>query len=593
MGETTYADLRTRLEEALAALAGAAQERGSPAAEAARALAKKAAEGRFEVAVLGDFNRGKTTFVNALLGAEVLPSGVLPLTSVVTAVTWGSRPRAEVRYRDGRTEDTPLESLSKFVTESGNPGNRLGVERVLVAWPADDLRDGTFLWDTPGVGSVHRHNTEVAKAVLPHADAAIFLVSADPPVSEAERSFLLEASRVVPRIFVVLNKVDTLGEREREEVLSFTRAVVSQALDAAVPLHALSARQALQARLAGDGRALEASGFAAFRHELRTFLLAHRGHALLVSLAAQARRVVRDELNSLRVEEFGLSLPAEEFRRRAEAMEQLLRQVSRAREDLQVLLDRETRRLVDLLDEDLRALAARARPALLAEAERFLHDHPDPARARAELRELVRERLRAMLEDWRRREERRVGEASRASAARFVEEANALLERTVALCAGVLQADLGTVATPPPLPEGSRFTYAFFEPPSILESVLPDVGRFLPRAVARRRLLQAAREEVPLLVDKHAGRLRWDFVQRVEAGARSLLRDVDDRLRGALEGLRLGAQRALDERARAEGSAASAAERLARARARLEAVDLALREVLRAAGELATGGGRP
>jgi hypothetical protein len=158
MGEATYADLRAELEEALSELVAAAEERESRAvAEASRDLAKKLAEERFNAVVVGEFKRGKTTFVNALLGAEVLPAAVVPLTSIVTAVTWGDPPRAEVRYLDGRVEEVAPEDLARFVTERDNPGNRLGVDRAVLHWAAEDLRDGVFLVDTPGVGSVYRH----------------------------------------------------------------------------------------------------------------------------------------------------------------------------------------------------------------------------------------------------------------------------------------------------------------------------------------------------------------------------------------------------------------------------------------------------
>jgi hypothetical protein len=103
VSETTYAYLKAGLEEALADLAALADEHGSAeVATAARELSKKLAEERFNAVVVGEFKRGKTTFVNALLGAEAHPAAVIPLTSIVTAVTWGEALRAEVRFLDGR-----------------------------------------------------------------------------------------------------------------------------------------------------------------------------------------------------------------------------------------------------------------------------------------------------------------------------------------------------------------------------------------------------------------------------------------------------------------------------------------------------------
>ncbi len=189
MSETTYAEIRAELEDALRGLARRAEQRsGSGVAEGADALLKKLAEERFNVVVVGEFKRGKSTFVNALLGAELLPTAVVPLTSIVTAVTLGEEPRAEVSFLDGRTETVPVEDLARYVTERENPHNRLGVARTVLYQPAEQLRDGVFIVDTPGVGSIYQHNTEAAYAFVPESDAAIFLTSADPPISQGERA---------------------------------------------------------------------------------------------------------------------------------------------------------------------------------------------------------------------------------------------------------------------------------------------------------------------------------------------------------------------------------------------------------------------
>ncbi len=589
MGRATYADLKGDLEEALGALGDLAEERDSRAvADGARSLRKKLAEERFNAVVVGEFKRGKTTLVNALLGEEVLPAGVVPLTSVVTAVTWGEEPRAEVRYLDGRVERVAPGELARFVTERENPANRLRIDRAVLCWPAEDLRDGVFLVDTPGAGSVFRHNTDAARAFLPEADVAIFLLAADAPVSEAELAFLREVREHAPRMFFVLNKVDHLREAEREEALAFTRGVLSEVLGGTVPVYPVSARQALEARRAADGEALAASGLAAFERDFRAFLLADRGRTVLQSVAGQGRKLVADELNSLEVEEGALSIPAEELARRAEAMERAFEEAARSRADIHALLEHEVRALVALVEEDLAALRRQAVPALLAEAEGFLAEHEDPGRAAEELDRRVKESLRRSVDRWRGEEERRLAEAFQARTGRFVEGINRLVRRTVAVCAELLQVDLSTVAAPAGIAPVSRFTYAFFEVPTILESLLPDGRRFLPRELARRRLLAEARRRVPLLVDRHCGRLRSDLVRRLQQARLALQVELDGRLATTVEGLRRGIRRAAEERARTAARVRADRERTQRLRERLRAIDGRLAPVDVRAGE---GGG--
>src|SRR6266542_2592319 len=268
MAEAGYVETRGQLEDALRALTALADERfGPPIADGTRSLLKKLAEELFNVVVVGEFKRGKTTFVNALLGADVLPAAVIPLTSIVTAVTWGEQPRAEISFLDGRTETVAVEDLSRYVTERGNPRNGLGVDGAVLYYPAEHLRDGVFLIDTPGVGSVYRHNTDAAYAFVPQSDAAVFLTSADPPISDGERSFLHDVRAEAARMFFILNKVDYLTGPDREEALAFTRAVLAEALGSEPRVYPMSARQALTARRDADPDAAEAAGLAVFERD--------------------------------------------------------------------------------------------------------------------------------------------------------------------------------------------------------------------------------------------------------------------------------------------------------------------------------------
>jgi hypothetical protein len=98
------------------------------------------AQARCNLVVLGEFKRGKSTLINALLGREVLPTGALPLTSTVTIMRHGPRDRLLVRYRDGREAQHLVSDLARFVTEEQNPQNRLGVQETIVelrqrCWP--------------------------------------------------------------------------------------------------------------------------------------------------------------------------------------------------------------------------------------------------------------------------------------------------------------------------------------------------------------------------------------------------------------------------------------------------------------------------
>jgi GTP-binding protein EngB required for normal cell division len=581
MGDRTYAGIRAGLEEALEWMAALAERRASAGvADGARNLSAKLAEELFNVVVAGEFKRGKTTFVNALLGAEVLPAAVVPLTSIVTAVTWGPRPRAEIQFLDGRIQPVDPAELSRYVTERGNTRNERGVDRAVLHHPSEELRDGVFLVDTPGVGSVYRHNTDIAHAFIPEADAAIFLTSADPPISVTERTFLEAVREEAARMFFVLNKVDYLTGSDREEAVAFTRAVIEEAVGHEIALYPLSARQALAAKVAGDRSAVEASGLAAFERDFRRFLLREKGQVILVSVAGQARKLALDELNSIQVEERSLAVPQEQLARTAQDMERVFAEAMASRDDIRTLLRQAVRTLLRTIEDDLAAFREREAPRLLQETERFVAERDDIRGLRAELDEFVQETLRGRVERWRGEEERRIAATFQKSTARFVEETNRLVERTVRLCAELLDLELSAAAAPAGISPEVRFTYSFSEIPTLLESLLPDGRVFLPKKAALKLFLKELRERVPMLVDKHCGRLRWDYQQRLDRSRIALERELDGRLEATIESLRLGVRRAASERARSGEDARAAGEALAAARRELSDLLVGLEAIL-------------
>ena len=196
-----------------------------------RDLLARLAEDRFNLVVIGRFSRGKSTLMNAILGTDRLPTGVVPLTSVVTTVTYGSDEKVVLYYENSSLfSDIPLSQLEENITERGNPGNIKRIRTAEVQIPADILRRGFHFIDTPGLGSSIRANTETTEAFLPQADAFILVTSYDSPLSEEETRILEVIQQSRRHCFVVLNKQDRVNEAERAEVLAHVERELSAIL---------------------------------------------------------------------------------------------------------------------------------------------------------------------------------------------------------------------------------------------------------------------------------------------------------------------------------------------------------------------------
>ena len=117
-------------------------------------LREKIQNNAFNLVVLGQFKRGKTSLINALLGAEMLPVAIVPLTSIATILKYGEALRIKVYLADGAVKEIRHESLHEYVTEKGNPKNEKNVQEVVITYPSPYLKDGVRLIDTPGVNAM-------------------------------------------------------------------------------------------------------------------------------------------------------------------------------------------------------------------------------------------------------------------------------------------------------------------------------------------------------------------------------------------------------------------------------------------------------
>lgn len=192
------------------------------------------------VVFVGQFKRGKSTLLNALLGGNVLPTGRLPLTGVPTRVRFGD-PALIVHYADNRSLTADPSEIAEYVTEERNPANRQGVSHVDLMLPFPLLRN-LILVDTPGIGSTFIHNTRSANEATERIDLAIFVTGPEPPIGDEELQFLTKLKDLAEQVIVVLAKID-LAQNAEAEILGFTRRVLSATLPEPIRLLPVNATQ--------------------------------------------------------------------------------------------------------------------------------------------------------------------------------------------------------------------------------------------------------------------------------------------------------------------------------------------------------------
>jgi small GTP-binding protein len=289
-----YESAKFELAHILRALVASAPKDLEAVSQGAPELFARLAEDRFNLLIVGRFSRGKSSLMNALLGVDRLPTGILPLTSVITAVTYGSLEKVWITPEGGgMTYDIPLERLTEYLTENGNPGNRRRVRDAQIELPVEMLRRGFHFIDSPGLGSAITANTRTTQAFLPQADAVMLVSGFEAPLSEEEDAIIEWVARAHLPLTVVLNKQDTVDAAARAQIVQYVeRKLAERWIGSPPPVFPLSARDALVAKLTDDAAGLERSGLPALEAELTRFLLEDKAQVLIAGLCARVRQLL-------------------------------------------------------------------------------------------------------------------------------------------------------------------------------------------------------------------------------------------------------------------------------------------------------------
>lgn len=562
-----YRQLQQDLEAQLSHLAALPETAGAQIS----LLLEKLRQNRFHLVVLGAFKRGKSTLINALLGEAILPTAVVPLTSVVTILGYGDQLGIEVRFHNGQRRRLSQPELVEYITEKGNPRNRKGVREVEITYPSEYLRDGVRIIDTPGVGSVYSHNTEVAYNYLPQVDAAVFVVTVDPPLSAAEHEFLRDIREYVHKLFFVLNKIDYVEEAERREALDFTSQVLHDDLAAEqVKIFPLSAKMALEGKTNGHPEKLAASLLPSFEEHLRGFLYQEKGRVLLLSCLHGALKAITDSTLALKVERQASGIPLQQLEKKIAQFDRERQGLDQEREMSLLLLEGRIKGLVTALDTDLDGFRRETTARLRREGEAAFHQK---SRSTLDLRKEMEEFLFAALRDvftlWRRQEIEKLSQILADTHQEFASRINAILERLTQLTARIFDFSLRGFEAETIFVENSEFWFKFKEEPVGLEILQMTVTALLPRALTKGLLLKKLLDNVTELVDKHCGRLRYDFHQRLGEIAREFRQTWVAKMEDTTQSIRQALERALTQK---QASAQAMAARTGELEQRLSAI---------------------
>ena len=476
-------------------------------------LASRVAECRFYVACVGQFKRGKSTLINALIGREVLPTGFIPITAVPTVIRFGKYARARVRTRHGSWRDIALPDLKNYVSEERNPENTKGVDGAEVFVPSRLLASGMCFVDTPGLGSVFTGNTAATQAFVPHIDAALVVVGADPPIAGEELTLVEAVGKQAQDLIVVINKADRTTDAERAAAVIFTRQILEKRLHRPMgEVFEVSAAERLQNHgpLRDWQRLIDS-----LQH-----LVNDSGRKLVRAAYERGRQRLSEHLLAIIGEDRdALKRPLEESERRITVMKRTIAEAERSMRELSFLFTAEQQRISDLLVGRHREFLNSVMPNANREfSEGLVYTAKGwgPHYRRRAMR-LAQEIARRHVAPWREPEQEEGERQYRSLALRFVEMGNNFLKQLAD--AGLTELARIPHALDPETGFRVRSQFTFLEFIDVAQPASPlrwmsDV--VLPLLGARKHITNDARGFLDRLLMVNSTRVQSDVLNRIQ-----------------------------------------------------------------------------
>ena len=298
---------------------------------------EKIAKEHFEVAIVGEFKRGKSTLINALLGQEVLPADVLPATATLNRVTYSEEPYVMVEYKNGEEEKVDINKLADYVTKLSYESEKKAetVKQATVYYDTAFCKNNVDIIDTPGLND-DEQMTNVTLSILPEIDAAVFVISANSPFSQFEKEFLEKKMLTsdMGRIIFAVNCFGTFSKEDEDRIVeTVEKRIGSYVMEKAKMVMGenskefavykrkigtpkvigVYAKKALMAKESGDTAMLEESNFPTFERVLESMLTQERGAITLQILANKIISSSSELINSIIIRENALMMETDEF----------------------------------------------------------------------------------------------------------------------------------------------------------------------------------------------------------------------------------------------------------------------------------------
>lgn len=499
----------------------------------ASSIEEKIEKDAFYLVVLGQFKRGKSTLINYMLGTNLLPTGVLPLTSSITKIYYSPEIKIDVIFYNGVKKEIPVDELELYCTEKGNPKNQKGVDTIEIGYPFDFLNKDVVIVDTPGIGSIYQHNTDVTYEFVDKADAVIFVLSVDPPITEVEKRFLLKIAESVDKIFFVINKCDLTNRNELEEIVSFTKSVIMDITKKEnINIFPLSAKMALEGKVLNSREVIRKSGIEIFEEELRRFLREEKEKVQVLSNLKSLDSFLEVCKTFLESDMKLKVMPLKQLEENIKKFDEFLDKINRNKIEIYKLFRVEMNDILTSFDEQMEKI----KKELIMNITKKIKDYyPSVARfkrlkQKEYLERYLEEAIVQEFEFQKRGLEKYVEGQFAILLSRYCEKINELIKSIKDTAKELFSIEIGYYEGLQRFVAQSKFTYKIGYEVGALEIDPVYFTYLLPKKLAQKIILKRVLDRVEIDVDRNIGRIRYDLLRRMEESFETFKTNMEDKI---------------------------------------------------------------
>ncbi|WP_022670602.1 dynamin family protein [Hippea alviniae] len=506
-----------------------------------KALNKLESE-QFNLVVVGQFKRGKSTFINALLGDNIVPSSILPLTSIVTIISYSPTKKAKVKFLDNSEREIDIKEIEKYVTEKHNPKNKLNVKEVYVFHPSEYLKKGVRIIDTPGIGSVFKHNTDVALSFLPYCDAAVFVMSPDPPLTEAEIEFLKNVRVYTEKFFFVLNKIDIVSEDELDEVVEFNKSLLKERTqNDNIRIYPISAKTALKAKINKDSHLLKQSKIKAIEESLEEFIAKERMNIIAISVINALLRHINNELTAYKLQKETQKLSIEELTEKVKKFDGFIKTVKDEAEEYEYILDKRIDKIYKELDEEIEKLKEAQLPPLIEKMQKHFEEKSKEKLSTEEFENYMTQKMNGYImeifSEWRKEQSDIISDKVERIYEDLAKRINAKIEEIINTASSIFDVKLNAYVDTEKLTQKSDFYFMLEDQMGILNIFATTFRTKLPFFIGKKIAQKHIKNTTIELFDRHCGRVRYDLTKRVRETTFKFKDQLKDKLDLTIEAI--------------------------------------------------------